>query len=143
MTLLSPPLMIFVPLCRLSFPVSSLPPRLTLASRVISWGICHPLSLMISPPFARVTSLWRRFWLLSVGWPGVRPPGWMAFPWSSILSSGPFWVLILSLFSTLLSILAVSPSLSAEVLFPCPSRRVIGYILATGGRSPSSTSTIS
>ena len=48
--------------------------------------------------------------MLSVGWPDVRPPGWMAFPWSSILSFGPFWVLILSLFSTPLSILAVSLS---------------------------------
>ena len=55
-----------------------------------------------------------------------KAPGLDGLPRSSILSFGPFWVPILSLFSTLLSILAVSLSLSAEVFFPCLLRRVIG-----------------
>ena len=79
MTLLSPPLMTFVLLCLLFILIFSPLPWLTLTSRLISWRTCHPLSLMISPLFERVISLWMRFCLLSVGWPDLRPtcpPGW-------------------------------------------------------------------
>ena len=79
MTLLSPPLMTFVLLCLLFILIFSPLPWLTLTSRLIPWRTCHPLSLMISPLFERVISLWMRFCLLSVGWPDLRPtcpPGW-------------------------------------------------------------------
>ena len=79
MTLLSPPLMTFVLLCLLFILIFSPLPWLTLTSRLISWRTCYPLSLMISPLFVRVISLWMRFCLLSVGWPDLRPtcpPRW-------------------------------------------------------------------
>ena len=121
MTLLSPPLMTFVLLCLLFILIFSLLPWLTLTSRLISWRTCHPLSLVISPLFVRVISLWKRFCLLSVGWPDLRPLVLMAFPWTSILSFGLLWALILFLYLIPALILADSIFLRA-VVHSCSDR---------------------